>query len=141
MLSPSPSLCLLSLSPPLCPFYSRGEDYRARIPRKICFGLMGPFRRVNALVRLENARARATIRKNRNVSFSRRESGKTGERERKNEREDTVYWKLADIKWRGAEFMDSGETVSWNRQIKQKSSRTASRNRSYWREGCKFLEI
>lgn len=28
-------------------------DRRARIPRKICFGLMGPFRRVDALVRLE----------------------------------------------------------------------------------------
>ena len=73
-----------SLSLSLCPFYSRGEDYRARIPRKICFGLMGPFRRVNALVRLENARARATIRKNRNGSFSRREGeGRKRKREEK----------------------------------------------------------
>lgn len=107
---------------------------------------MGPFRRVNALVRLENARARATIRKKTETRFLsfRGEKGRVeeGKKGGGNEPwEDMVYWKLAGIKWRGAEFMDSGETVSWNRQIKQKSSRTASKNRSYWRGGCKFLEI
>lgn len=75
---------------------SRGEDYRVRIPRKICFGLMGPFRRVNALVRLENVCTRHD-RGKRNGFFSK---GRRKEKKKGNERQDAVYWKLADIKCR-----------------------------------------
>lgn len=116
---------------------SRGEDYRVRIPRKICFGLMGPFRRVNALVRLENVCTRHD-RGKRNGFFSkgrRKEKKKGGKRAARRGLLEARGYKVPR-----AEFMDTGETVSWNRQIKQKSSCLASRNRSYWR-GCKFLEI
>lgn len=93
----------------MCPFSSlssRGEDYRVRIPRKICFGLMGPFRRVNALVRLENAcpywRA-GRKRGEESVPFRGREEEKKGRKEG----EDAVYWRFADIKWREKEEEDS----------------------------------
>ena len=66
--------------------------------------------------------------------------------ERETSWEDAVYWRFADIKWRekegGGGFMDTGETVSRNRQIKQKSilSGWSWRNWSYW-AGCEVSEI
>lgn len=111
---------------------------------------MGPFRRVNALVRLENA-CPVLARGVRGEKSRFHSEGGEGEKERKEEREretsweDAVYWRFADIKWREKEeeggFMDTGETVSRNRQIKQKSILSGwRRNWSYW-AGCEVSEI
>lgn len=105
---------------------SRGEDYRVRIPRKICFGLMGPFRRVNALVRLENVCTRHD-RGKRNGFFP--EGRRKEKKEKRAGRRGLLEARGYKVPW--AEFMDTGEAVSWNRQIEQKSSCLASRNRSY----------
>lgn len=134
----------------MCPFSSlssRGEDYRVRIPRKICFGLMGPFRRVNALVRLENAcpywRA-GRKRGEESVPFRGREEEKKGRKEGRNELGRRGLLEVRGYKVAregGGGFMDTGETVSRNRQIKQKSIVSGwRRNWSYWAE-CEVSEI